>query len=98
MNSSEEKNISQFPMVPQCRLQQAASNRMTGTAYIVLCFVQENGHKNVSNEHNIYNQPPAQALEAESPIITKVAIVSVVSPHHAPISMQIATLHLWPHR
>lgn len=47
MNRSDEKNTSQFPAGTS---EQAVSNRMTGTAYIVLCFVLENGRKKVSNE------------------------------------------------
>lgn len=39
--------------------------RLYSTAYIILCFVQENGHKKVSNEHNSRNRPPARALATE---------------------------------
>lgn len=38
---------------------------MTGTPYVVLCLVQENGQKKAPHEHSSHNPPPAGAPAAE---------------------------------
>lgn len=63
MNSSDEKSTSQFPMAPQVSC--AVPKGMTGTPYVILCLVQENGQKKVSHEHCSHNWPPAGALATE---------------------------------
>ena len=94
MNSSDEKNTSQFPMVPQCHLQQAVSNRMTGTAYIVLCLYKKMATKRCQINATAIINHLHRLLQQD--IITGFAVLFVVSPHHAPISMQTATFHMWP--
>jgi len=95
MNCSDEQNASQLPVVPQDSLQ-VKPNRTAGTAHVILCFVQEDGHKKRCHMSTTATVRHLHRL-LQHDIIIRVAVPSVVSQHHASISMQIVALRMWSH-